>query len=68
VKVGWARLTIALGSKARRERHRLLLQAKEEGWDDQQVQRRIQGIKGSRRGGGRPRKKRKTLGCLPDLA
>ena len=67
LKVGWGRLTIALGVKDRRERHRLLRQAAEENWDDQTLQRAIQKQKGTRRGGGRPRKEAKSLGLQPDL-
>ena len=58
LKVGWGRLTIALGVKDRAKRHRLLRQAAEENWDDQTLQRAIQKLKGTRRGGGRPARSR----------
>ena len=67
LKVGWGRLTIALGVKDRAKRHRLLRQAAEKKWDDQTLQRAIQMLKGTRRGGGRPRKESKSLGLQPDL-
>lgn len=66
LKVGWGRLTIALGVKDRRERHRFLRQANEEQWDDQTLQRAIQKQKGTQRDGGRPRKEATGLGLQPD--
>ena len=66
--VGWSRLTIALGVADRKKRHRLLRQAKEEGWDEHALQRAIQQLKGTRRGGGRPPKEEKGLGLQPDLS
>ena len=66
--VGWARLTTALALKDRLGRHALLKRARREGWDDRDVQRAVQRLKGSRRGGGRPRKERQSHGLLADLA
>jgi hypothetical protein len=67
LKVGWSRLTIALGVQGKRERHQLLRRAETEGWDDHTLQRAIQQRKGTRRGGGRPRKEVKSQGIQPDL-
>ncbi len=67
MKVGWYRLTIALGVADKKRRHQLLRQAKDEGWDEHTLQRKIQQLRGTRRGGGRPPKDEKGLGLQPDL-
>jgi hypothetical protein len=68
MEVGWYRLTIALAVTERGKRHRLLLRAKKEGWDEHTLQRAIQHMRGTRRGGGRPSKEEKGLGLQPDLS
>jgi hypothetical protein len=65
--LGWSRLTIALGVGDREARHQLLHRAKEENWDDRQLQRTVQQLRGKRRGGGRPRRTPEGVGLLPDL-
>lgn len=66
--IGWAQLTIALGVGKKHERQRLLARARKEGWGQRELQRAIQRLKGSRRGGGRPRKGPKGQGLLADLS
>ena len=63
----WSQLTIALGVANKQDRCQLLKQADDENWDDQTLQRAIQQMKGTRRGGGRRRKESKSLGLQPDL-
>ncbi|MFO0926985.1 MAG: hypothetical protein U0736_08075 [Gemmataceae bacterium] len=65
--VGWSRLTVSLAVRNRKQRHQLLKRAKDEGWGDRELQRAIQQLRGSRRGGGRPRKEQRTQGLLADL-
>jgi hypothetical protein len=66
--VGWSRLTIALAVDDRVKRHELLLEAKQKGWGERELQRAIQQHKGSKRGGGRPRKRMASQGPLADAA
>jgi hypothetical protein len=54
--VGWSSLTIALGIPKKRRRHQLLRQAQNEGWNERELQRAVQRLKGSHRGGGRRRR------------
>lgn len=65
--VGWSRLTVSLAVRNRKQRHQLLKRAKDEGWGDRELQRAIQQLRGSRRGGGRPRKEQRTQGLFADL-
>jgi hypothetical protein len=66
--VGWSRLTIALAVADRGRRHDLLCEAKEKGWGERELQRAIQQLKGSKRAGGRPRKRMTSQGPLADAA
>lgn len=66
IGLGWSRLTVALAIKAPQKRHKLLQKAKKEGWDERQLQREFQRMRGGHRGGGRPRKAAKSQGCLAD--
>ena len=54
--VGWVGLIIALGVLDEKERHRLLRQARDEGWGQRELGREARRLKGSNWGGGRPRK------------
>jgi hypothetical protein len=65
--VGWALITVALAVEDKRERHQLLRQAREEGWNGPELQRKIQQLKGSRRGGGRRRRPPKSMGLVGDV-
>jgi hypothetical protein len=64
---GWAYLTIALGIPNRTRRHQLLRRARAEGWNGRELQRVVQRLKGSRRGGGRPRRQPRGQGLRADL-
>ena len=66
--VGWVQMIIALGISDRKERHQLLRQAKEKGWGQRELRREARRLKGSYRGGGRPRKREKSRGCLADAS
>lgn len=66
--VGWSRLTIALAVEDKQKRYDLLCEAKEKGWGERDLQRAIQQHKGSKRGGGRPRKAMTSQGPLADAA
>ena len=68
VGVGWVGLIIALGVRDKKKRHQLLRRAKDEGWGQKELQREVRQLKGSIRGGGRPRKREKSRGCLADAA
>jgi hypothetical protein len=65
--VGWGPLTVALAVPNRRERHALLRRAAREGWGGRALQREVQRLNGSWRGGGRRREER-GHGLVPDLA
>jgi hypothetical protein len=65
--VGWSRVTVALAVPDKKKRQQLLSRACKDGWDDQGLQREIQRLRGSRRGGGRPRKRPRSHGLLADL-
>src|SRR5262249_14331941 len=62
------RLSIALGVEDRGQRHQLLRESKEKGWAERELQRAVQQLKGSKRGGGRPRKQIQSQGPLADAA
>jgi hypothetical protein len=64
---GWAYLTIALGIPSKKRRHQLLRRAREEDWNGRELQRAVQRLKGSRRGGGRPRRRPRGQGLRADL-
>ncbi len=64
---GWGLLTVALAVEDRGKRHKLLRRAAREGWGGRALQREVQRLNGSWRGGGRRRKER-GHGLLPDLA
>jgi hypothetical protein len=64
--VGWVGLIIALGVRDKKKRHRLLRQARDEGWGQRELRREARRLKGSNRGGGRPRKEERSRGCLAD--
>jgi hypothetical protein len=64
---GWAYLTVALGVPDKKKRHRLLRRARAEGWNGRELQRAVQRLKGSRRGGGRPRRRPRGHGLRADL-
>jgi hypothetical protein len=66
--LGWSRLTIALAVEDRQKRHDLLREAKERGWGERELQRAVQQLKGSKRGGGRRRKQMHSQGPLADAA
>jgi hypothetical protein len=65
--VGWGLLTVALGIRNKRQRHALLGRAVREKWGGRALQREVQRLNGSWRGGG-PRRKERGHGLLPDLA
>ncbi len=67
MRVGWGLLTVALAVEDRGKRHELLRRAAREGWGGRALQREVQRLNGSWRGGGRRRKER-GHGLLPDLA
>jgi hypothetical protein len=54
--VGWSLLIIALAVEDRRKVQDMLREAKQKGWGERELQRAVQQLKGSKRGGGRPRK------------
>ena len=58
----------ALAVEDRQKRHELLHKVKEQGWGERELQRAIQQLKGSKRGGGRPRKEMHSQGTLADDA
>jgi hypothetical protein len=66
--VNWSRLNIALAIQDTEERHRLLKKAKDEGWSERDLQRAIQGQRGIRRKGGRPRREAMSQGVVGDLS
>jgi hypothetical protein len=66
--VGWSSLTIALGIPKKRRRHQLLRQAQNEGWNERELQRAVQRLKGSHRGGGRRRRPPEAMGLLADVS
>lgn len=66
LKVGWVGLIVALGVRDKKERHRLLRRARDEGWGQRELRREARRLKGSNRGGGRPRKEERSRGCLAD--
>jgi hypothetical protein len=66
--VGWSRLTIALAVDDAKDRHRLLRQAKKDNWNERELQRAIQQKRGSRRRGGRHRRRMRGQGLLADRA
>jgi hypothetical protein len=68
LSVGWAYLTVALAVKGVRKRHKLLRRAREEGWNGRELQRAVQRLRGSRRGGGRHRRSPKGMGLLADVS
>jgi hypothetical protein len=68
LKVGWVGMSIALSIPGRKERHRLLRQARDEGWGQQELRREARQLKGTTRGGGRPRRQEKSRGCLADAS
>jgi hypothetical protein len=65
--VGWSCVTVALAIPNKKERQRLLTRAVKDGWDDQGLQRENQRLRGTRRGGGRPRRRPRSHGLLADL-
>jgi hypothetical protein len=67
MRVGWGLLTVALAVPNKRERHALLRRAVEEEWGGRALQREVQRLNGSWRGGGGRREPR-GHGLLPDLA
>jgi hypothetical protein len=64
---GWAYVTIALGIPNKKQRHQLLSRAREKGWNGRELQRAVQRLKGTRRGGGRSRRRPKGQGLRADL-
>jgi hypothetical protein len=66
--VGWSSLTVALGIPKKRRRHQLLRQAQNEGWNERELQRAVQRLRGSRRGGGRRRRSPEAMGLLADVS
>jgi hypothetical protein len=68
LEVGWVQLCFALGIPDKKKRHRLLQRAQEEGWGQKTLRREVHRLKGSYRGGGRPRQPEKSRGCLPDAS
>jgi hypothetical protein len=67
LRVGWGLLTVALAVPDRRQRHALLRRAAQEEWGGRELQREVQRLNGSWRGGGGRREER-GHGLLPDLA
>jgi hypothetical protein len=65
--VGWALITVALTIKDKRKRHQLLRRAQKERWNGPELQRKLQQLKGSRRGGGRPRRRPRSAGLVGDV-
>jgi hypothetical protein len=68
LEVGWVQLCFALGIPGKKKRHRLLQQARDKGWGQKALRREVHRLKGSYRGGGRPRKPEKSRGCLADAS
>jgi hypothetical protein len=68
LEVGWVQLFFALGIPDQKKRHRLLQQARDNGWGQKDLRREVHRLKGSYRGGGRPRIPEKSRGCLADAS
>lgn len=67
IGVGFGQLTTALAVADEHVRHELLRRAKQEGWGNEDLAGAIHATKGSRRGGGRPRRKNNRHGVVADL-